>query len=105
MSQYKKMRPRKRKIGPPLEPATISKELLVRLAPSQVGMFRFLLEAYEHIAYFSVINRHEALLKIVFSPHREWATHKALEEIGNSMPIEVLPWPYSTAAQLSIENS
>ncbi len=86
---------RRRKVGPPLKPAIWSQTLLVRLAPSQVGMFRFLLEAYEHIAYFSVINRHEALLKIVFSPHREKAARKALEEIGQSLALEILPWPTS----------
>ncbi len=95
MQKELKRRQKRRKIGPPLEPATVSKELLVRLAPSQVGMFRFLLEAYEHIAYFSVINKQEALLKIVFSPHRERATLQALEEIGQSLAIEILPWPYS----------
>ncbi len=99
-ASLQKKKRKKRKLGPPLEPATLSKELLVRLAPSQVGMFRFLLEAYEHIAYFSVINRHEALLKIVFSPHREKAAHKALEEIGHSLPLEILPWPYSVASKV-----
>ncbi len=95
MSEKKK---RRRKMGPPLEPALYSQYLLVRLAPDQVGMFRFLLEAYEHLAYFSVMNKQEALLKIVFSPHREYATHKALEEIAQSMPIQILPWPSSSAA-------
>ncbi len=95
MQNSLKKRPRRRKIGPPLKPATQSTQLLLRITPSQVGMFRFLLEAYEHIAYFSVINRHEALLKIVFSPHREKAARQALEEIGQSLPIQVLPWPTS----------
>ncbi len=97
MIQEKKrtQKKRRRKIGSPLAPATLSKNILVRVIPSQVGMFRFLLEAYEHIAYFSVINKQEALLKIVFSPHREQATLQALEEIGHSMEITLLPWPTS----------
>ncbi len=97
MQHYEKKPRKRRKIGPPLEPATQSGHLLVRVIPSQVGMFRFLLEAYEHIAYFSVINRQEALLKIVFSPHREKATRQALEEIGTSMQVTLLPWPTSQA--------
>ncbi len=95
MSEKKK---RRRKMGPPLEPAEYSQYLLVRLAPEQVGMFRFLLEAYEHLAYFSVMNKQEALLKIVFSPHRAHAARKALEEIAASIPIQIMPWPTSAAA-------
>ena len=86
---------RKFKLGPPLEPAIQSNYLLVQIEPSKVGMFRFLLEAYEHIAYFSVINRNKALLKIIFSPHRERATLKALEEIASSIPINIMDWTYS----------
>ncbi len=93
MQKTPKKRPRK--IGPPLAPATESEQLLVQVPPSQVGMFRFLLEAYEHIAYFSVINRHKALLKIVFSPHRAKAARWALDEIGQSMEVIFLPWPFS----------
>ncbi len=88
-----KSRSKRRKIGPPLEPATQSKLLLVQISPSQVGMFRFLLEAYGHVAYFSVINKYKALLKIVFSPHMEQATHTALQEISQSLNMKVLPWP------------
>ncbi len=90
---------RKRKLGPPLTPATQSGQALVKINPAQVGMFRFLLEAYEHIAYFSVINKQEAVLKIVFSPHREKATQIMLAEIGQSIEIEMLNWPYSQIQQ------
>lgn len=90
---------RRRRVGPPLPPARESHRLLVRVAPAQVGMFRFLLEAYEHVAYFSVLNRHEALLKIVFSPHREKAARAALAEIGTSMTLEVREWPFSIVEQ------
>lgn len=93
-SRSGKRRPRSpRKIGPPLPPPRWSGRLLVRVAPSQVGMFRFLLEAYEHVAYFTVIDRHAALLKIVFSPHRERAARQALGDIGWSLPLEVMEWP------------
>ncbi len=92
---------KKRKLGPPLEPATRSECLLIRIAPEKVGMFRFLLEAYEHIAYFSVINRQQAVLKVVFSPHRARATQDMLAEIGQSLDLEILPWPHSKATLAS----
>ncbi len=86
---------KKRKLGPPLEPAFNSKQLFLQLEPAKVGMFRFLLEAYEHIAYFSVINKQKAVLKIVYSPHREKVTLAMLAEIGESLEIKYLPWPFS----------
>ncbi len=86
---YKK---RIRRIAPPLDAPLQSKYLLVRLAPDKVGAFRFLLEAYSHLAYFSVLNKYEALLKITLSPHREAATLRALEEISESIEIEILPF-------------
>ena len=82
-----------RRVGLPLPPPRRSARLLVRLDPSRVGMFRFLLEAYENVAYFTVLDRRAALLKIVFSPHREAAARAALAEIAASLPLEALPWP------------
>lgn len=95
------LRPGFRKPGPPLPPPRVSGRLLVRVAPSQVGMFRFLLEAYEHVAYFTVLNKYEALLKIVFSPHRERAARQALKEIGWSLPIAIREWPSATQNRLT----
>lgn len=86
-------RRKRRRIGPPLPPPRCSGRLLVRLLPTHVAMFRFLLEAYDNLAYFTVLNRHEALLKIVFSPHREQAIRAALEAIGGSVPLQVSSWP------------
>ncbi len=90
---------RKRRLGPPLAPAEQSKCLLVKIAPDKVGMFRFLLEAYGHVAYFSVINKYDALLKIVFSPHRERAAHEALHEISQSIALSIHPFPTSVLTQ------
>lgn len=89
-------RPRKRKkrpLGPPLPAPAVSSLLLVRLAPSKVGMFRFLLEGYDNLAYFTVLERHTALLKIVFSPHRDSFMREALTQIAASLPLEVQEWP------------
>ncbi len=61
-------------------------------------MFRFLLEGYDNLAYFTVLNRHEALLKIVFSPHRERAARAALEAVRGSVPLVVEEWPFSEPA-------
>ena len=67
--------------------------LLVSLPATRVGLFRFLLEAYDNLASFTVLDRREALLKVLFSPHEEYAVRRMLENIGESISLEVRPWP------------
>ena len=45
--------------------------MYVQIAPRDVGMFKFLLEAEDNLGYMSVVDRWKASLKVVFSPHQE----------------------------------
>ena len=94
-----------RKPGPALPPPARSAALLVQVMPAQVGMFRFLLEAYDNLAYFTVLDPSLALLKLVFSPHRARAVNYALEEIAASMVIQVQPWPCPAPEQATEQHS
>lgn len=60
-------------------------------------MFRFLLEAYDNLAYFTVLDAREALLSVVYSPHQEDAALRALEDIGERLPLRCKPWPLPSA--------
>ncbi|MBO4335085.1 MAG: DUF4911 domain-containing protein [Desulfovibrio sp.] len=73
----------------------LSSCLLVRICPKDIGLFRFLLEAYEHVGYFSVLERHTALLKIVFSPDMEEQARKALEEIAQDVALTMEEYPFA----------
>ena len=70
---------RRRKPAPALAAPRQSGRLLVRLAPQHTALFRFLLEAYDHTAYFTVLEPKTALLKIIFSPHLEKGPQKCFE--------------------------
>ena len=87
-----------RKPGPALLPPQASLRFLVRLAPQDVAMFRFLLEAYDNLAYFTVLDVGEALLSVVCSPHQEDAVCRALEGIGEHLPLRFEPWPFASGA-------
>ncbi len=50
-----------------------STRLYVQIAPRDVGMFKFLLEAEDNLGYMSVVDRWQATLKVVFSPHQKKA--------------------------------
>ena len=83
----------RRKPAPALPPPTRSASLLVRIAPEHTGLFRFLLEAYEHIAYFTVLENKTALLRVIYSPHREREAREALAQMAQSLPFTVEEWP------------
>ena len=82
-----------RRTGPPLPPPRRSGRLLLRLTPEHIALFRFLLESYDNLAYFTVLERRTALLKLVFSPQRERAVRRALAEMARSLPFTAEDWP------------
>lgn len=82
-----------RRTGRPLPPPRRSRRLLLRLAPEHVALFRFLLEACDNCAYFTVLERRTALIKLVFSPQAERAARRALAEISLSLPLSLEEWP------------
>ena len=83
----------RRKPAPALPPPTRSDSLLVRIAPEHTGLFRFLLEAYDHVAYFTVLENKTALLRVIFSPHRQREAREALQQMAQSLPFSVEEWP------------
>jgi hypothetical protein len=72
-----------------------SLRFLVRLAPRHVAMFRFLLEARDNLAYFTVLDAGEALLVLVCSPHQEADARAALDAVSECLPLEYAPLPFS----------
>lgn len=79
---------------PALPAPCCSARLLVRLAPEDIAMFRFLLEAYDNLASFTVLERRTALLKVFFSPHQENAVRQALTDMGHTVALHVQDWPF-----------
>ncbi len=88
-----------------LSPPTHSEALLVCLPRSQVGLFRFLLEAHDHVALFTVCDRHVASLKVIFSPHQADAVQTALAAIATEIELTVSPWLGSTLCMNQTEKS
>lgn len=85
---------RKRKPGKALPPPAHSRSLLIRLAPAHTGMFRFLLEACDNLAYFTVLEKDTALLRLFYSPHCEKSVRRALDDIAQTLPLTVEDWPF-----------
>lgn len=83
---------RRRDRSVPLPPAHESAALYLRLPAEQTALFRFLLEAYENVAYFTVLDRKQALIKYIFSPHMREQAEAALAAIARSVPLERLAY-------------
>ncbi|MDR1777518.1 MAG: DUF4911 domain-containing protein [Desulfovibrio sp.] len=69
--------------------------LLVTVERGRTAMFRFLLEAHENLAYFTVLERGTALLKVIFAPQQRTQVLAALEEISAAVPLQIKEWPAS----------
>ena len=95
------LRPR-RKPAPAMPAPRFSASLLVRLAPEHTALFRFFLEAHEHLAYFTVLEHKTALLRVIFSPHLEREAREALARMAQSLPFTVEEWPMAAAAAASV---
>lgn len=67
--------------------------MLVRIAPADVAMFRFLLESHENLAQFTVLEPGTALLKVFFAPDQRALAMQALSEMAEAIEFELLPWP------------
>lgn len=81
---------RRGKFGPPAPPPAFSSCLYVRLAPCDVAMFRFLLEAEDNLAYISTADRWSCVLRVVFSPHQKEAALRCLESMRESISFEII---------------
>lgn len=79
-----------------------SQRLYLTLDPRQVGLFRFLLEAHDNLAYFTVLDKRRALLALIFAPGQRRAVDAALAAIGQAVPLAVIePLAPTCAAALA----
>lgn len=87
-------RRRHRKPGKALPPPKYSRSLLARIAPADIALFRFLLESYDHLAYFTVLEKDTAILRIVYSPHCEKSVRRALDDMAQTVSFTLAEWPF-----------
>ena len=85
-----------------LPPAFSSAVLLIRIAPRDVGLFRFLLEGRDNLGLFTVLDPRAALLKLLFSPHQAAEMRAALTEMAELLPFEVHERPAPCEARSSL---
>lgn len=63
-----------------------------------MALFRFLLEARGHLAYFTVLDRRRALVRVVFSPDMAGELERNLADMAESVPFSILGTPQGAPA-------
>lgn len=86
-------RARKFRHPAPLPAPRFSSRLYVRLAPKDVAMFRFLLEAEDNLALMSTVDRWSCVLRVTFSPHQEEAVRRHLAAMRETVAFEEVAVP------------
>ena len=83
----------------------LSERLYVRLTPSSVAMFRFLLEARGHLALFTVLDTRSAVLRLLFAPEAETRVRRALAHIAATVPLDIIEPPASTVTSTETDHA
>ena len=84
-----------------LPAASSSEMLLIRIAPSDTGLFRYLLEGGDNLAMLTVLDPKKALFKLLFSPHQRGEVRAFLESMRQTVPFEVQEWPFGSRPKKS----
>ena len=89
------MAPRRRRprAAPLPPPPPRSARLYLKLARPNVALFRFLLEAHDNLAVFTVADPAAAILQVRFSPHQVRQVRDFLREITDLIPHEIVFCP------------
>ena len=78
-----------------LPAAVASEALLIRIAPSDTGLFRYLLEGGDNLARLTVLDPKKALFKLLFSPHQREELMELLDSMRQTVSFEVSEWPFA----------
>ncbi|MEZ7195877.1 DUF4911 domain-containing protein [Pseudodesulfovibrio sp. 9FUS] len=90
MASPSRRSPRKRVCPPPPQ---WSERTYVRIAPSDIGLFRFLLEGYDNLGVFTVVNKFKGILLLRYSPHLKREVRTFLKAAATEMDVAILPTP------------
>ena len=59
-----------------------------------MGFFRYILEGFDNLALFTMLNPRQGLLKLIFSPDQASEVQDALQAIAGLIPLQTLDFPH-----------
>ena len=78
-------------------PPTRSEHRFLRVARADIARFRFLLEGWDNLALFTVVNPHTGALLLRYSPHLRREVEAFLAAAGSDIDIKEIPAPGASA--------
>ncbi len=72
-----------KRICPP--PPVFSERLYLQIEPSQIALFRFLLEGYDNLGIFTVTNKFTGIIQFRYSPHQ----HREVQDFLKAIQSEI----------------
>ncbi len=78
----------KKRPKPLAPPPTWSARRYIRLNPADIALFRFLLEARDNLALFTVVDRVRGVLLLRYSPQQEGEVDDFLAQTGQELAIQ-----------------
>lgn len=79
--------------APPSPPPQWSKHLYVRIPRQEIVYFKFLLECEHNLALMTVVDKYQAVLRLIFSPDQAEEVDAFLVRIGEEVPVQRLAVP------------
>jgi hypothetical protein len=77
-------------------PRSWSERINIEVPREQIWYVKFILEAYENLAYLSVIDKYRAVLQLVFSKDGEQELHALVQGLAREIPLKWLEHAPST---------
>ncbi len=62
----------------------------IEINPSEVGMFKYLLESYDNLALFTVLDKQKAILKVFCAKEQEREMLEHLEDMQSAIFFEII---------------
>ena len=83
-------RKRKRKQRPAGPPPQWSDRIYIRLDRKDVGLFKFLLEGHDNLAYMTFVDRFASVVQLIHSPESREEVLSFLESVQEELSLAVL---------------
>jgi hypothetical protein len=71
-------------------PPTRSSRLYLRLAPKDLALCKFILEGFDNLAYLTIVDKHEAVARLTFSPDQQEEVQDFLLAAGDELDLTIL---------------
>lgn len=65
-----------------------SRRIYLRMAPADIAFFKFNLEACDNLAYLSIVDKHAAVLQLVYTPGSGREVRQFLDSMRNAVEYE-----------------